>query len=128
MDPAADEIRDTLKVHSYDSLRRLRLQAHPGFKKTKVHMVGDRDPVQAQLAAKRRCGKVPMQFDYIMKDTGDMLHHALLQRVLRTSFSYTYIYAQLLWTVFVDAGKNEPQAWVKSLTAIIHLGVHYERV
>ena len=25
MDPAVDEIRDTLKVQSYDSLRRLRL-------------------------------------------------------------------------------------------------------
>ena len=128
IDPAVDEIRDTVKVHSYDSLWRLLLQAHPGFKKTKVHMVGQRDPVQAQLAAKQLCGKVPMQFDYIVKARGDMQHHPLLQRVLCTSFAYTYRYAQLLWNVFLDAGKIEPQAWVKSHTAITHLGVHYERV
>jgi len=122
IDPAVDEIRDTVKVHSYDSLWRLLLQAHPGFKKTKVHMVGQRDPVQAQLAAKQLCGKVPMQFDYIVKARGDMQHHPLLQRVLCTSFAYTYRYAQLLWNVFLDAGKIEPQAWVKSHTAITHLG------
>ena len=128
MDPAVDEIRDAVKVQSYDSLWRLLLQAHPGFKKTKLHMVGQRDPVQAQQAAKQLCGKVPMQFDHILKDKGDMQHHPLLQRVLCASFVYTYRHAQLLWNVFLDAGKSEPQAWVKSHTAITHLGVHYERV
>ena len=128
IDPAVDEIRDIVKVQSYASMWRLLLQPHPGFKKTKVHIVGERDSVQAQQAGKHLCGKVPMLFDYIMKDTGDMLHHPLLQRVLRTLFSYTYRYAKLLWTCFEHAGKIKPQAWVKSHTIITHLGVHYERV
>jgi len=127
MDPIVDQVREAVDVSTYGSLWDILLLAHPGMKKSQVHMIGERDPVQAQRAAKQLCGQVPMKFDYISNDRS-MKHHPHLQRVLSATFIFTYTFAMLVLNLFLDAGKSEPQRWIRNQSAITHVGVERQRV
>lgn len=127
--PIIDEVREAVGVTSYAALWRLLLQAHPGFTKTKLHMIGERDPVQAQAAAKELCGQAPMTFKHLKDDNaGEVKHHPLLQPILSPGFTYLYTFLQMIWNMFLDAGKSEPQRWVLNRLAITHVGAKYDRV
>lgn len=127
--PIVDEVREAVGVSSYNALWRLLLQAHPGFKKTKLHMIGERKPKQAQDAAKELCGQAPMTFKHVQDDpTNDTTYHPLLEPVLSPGFCYMYTFLQMIWNLFLDAGKSEPQKWVLNRTGITHVGAKYDRI
>lgn len=115
--PIIDDIMKKMKCPSYQALWTNLLKAHPGLRKTKLNVKGTREPGQAQSAAQQLLGKVPMKFAHDLHDA-----HPLTRRVLADGFEYYYKWDQLQKNVGLDAGKIEPQIWVKAQVGITQLG------
>ena len=86
-----------------------------------MRMVAEREPKQAQEAAKQITGEVPMKFPYVTEDP-ILEHHPLMQRFLDPAFQYFFKFTQLVWNVFLDATKIEPQRWARQRTGIVYKG------
>lgn len=112
-----DEICDAMDITSYATLWRLIGQHNPNFHKVKIDMIAEREPLQAQCAAKRLCGTLPCEFGYVQKDD-TLKHHPLMQRFCSPEFQYFFMFTQLVYNVFLDAGKIEPEKWSRNRTAI----------
>lgn len=124
--PVIDEICDAIGIESYSSLWRLVQQAFPDIKKKNLHMVGHREPVQAQHAAERLCGRRAMDFGFVTNDE-TLKHHPLMERFVRPGFEAFYKASQLMLNVFLDAGKMEAEKWSLQRTGIVVPGTYMER-
>ena len=116
-----DEICKLMHITSYKSLWRLLRQADPSFIKANVTMVGQRDPEQAQDAAKQLCGRKPMGFEHVTDDPV-LKHHPLMERFMQPAFQFVYMMAQLVKNIFLDAAKIDPQRWAKQRSGIMKKG------
>ena len=115
--PVIGDIMTKMNCKSHQALWDNLVNAHPGIRKTKLNIKGTREPLQAQSAARQLLGEVPMKFAH---DTHDA--HPLTRRVLADGYAYHYTWDQLQDCVKLDAGKIEPQVWVKAQVGITQLG------
>lgn len=114
--PQLEEAMDLLGITKYTSLWRLLKQAQPGLRMSAMKIKGSRECKQAQSAAKQILGQEDVVFDVKAHE------HPRNQRVLKKGYSYRYKYKQLLYNVFLDAGKIEPQRWLRAKKVLTSLG------
>lgn len=117
-------MEDTCKkmnITSYQSLWRLLRQAYPYFKKSKAATVALREPEQARAAADQLRGERAVPFEYIAKDP-ILKHHPLMNRFLQPGFEFFFTITMLVFNVFLDATKIEPQRWARQRKVITYRG------
>lgn len=115
--PIIEEAMVALNVKTHASLWSNLRTAFPGLKKTALNVKGTREAGQARKAARRILGREPMYFN-------PKIHqgHPLTRRVMDPAYEYTFTWQQVQRNVFLDGGKVDPQAWVKSQKGITQLG------
>lgn len=115
--PIINDIKDKMNCPNYTAMWAHLVKAHPGLRVTKLNIKGTREPVQAQNAAMQLIGRVPMKFEPKKYNA-----HPLTRRVLKSGYNYFYTWNQLQTCVKLDAGKIDPQEWVKAAVGITQLG------